>query len=148
MIRRTVKFLLLRKFLWLILFTLIHLWFMIFNWKLFTAMLNINLGFGVVRLPPFLILFLTGFVILGIQSWTGYVNKLHRIIHDLENQLAERDMEPESSPGSGAGVDGPAGSKMGSSTDGRPGVEQGPGSDTTQKQTAENGDRKLEAKSS
>ena len=86
-----MKFLLFRKFLWVILFTLVHLWFMVFNWQLFITMLNVNLGFGVVRLPPFVVLFLTGFVILAIHSWTGYVNKLHRIIHDLEEELAQQE---------------------------------------------------------
>jgi len=88
-----MKFLLFRKFTWVILFSLIHLWFMVFNWQLFITMLNINLGFAVVRLPPFVVLALTGFVMLAIQSWTGYVNKLHRIIHGLETELARQHKE-------------------------------------------------------
>lgn len=86
---RSMKLLLVRKFIWVILFSLVHLWFMVFNWQLFITVLNVNLGFGVVRLPPFLVLFLAGFVMLLIQSWSGYVNKLHRIIHDLEEELEE-----------------------------------------------------------
>lgn len=144
MIRKTMKFLLLRKFIWLILFTLIHLWFMIFNWKLFLTILNVNLGIGVVRLPPFVILFLTGFVILGIQSWTGYVNKLHRIIHDLENELTKRNKDPKSSRSNGPGVDGHTGTKVGGRTDGYPGAQQRSGSDRSQKHPADRGERKEE----
>jgi hypothetical protein len=101
-----MKFLLIRKFIWLILFTLLNLWFMVFNWKLFITMLNVNLGFGVVRLPPFVVLFLAGFVIIAIQSWTGYVNKLHRIIHDLEQRLAQKDLDSKAARKSGIGVQG------------------------------------------
>ena len=82
-----MKFLLLRKFLWLILFTLIHVYFLVFNWELFKVMLNIDLGFGVIRLPPFVILFLTGFIIIGIQCWVSYLNNLRRIIYGLKREL-------------------------------------------------------------
>jgi hypothetical protein len=139
-----MKFLLFRKFIWLILFTLVHLWFMIFNWKLFITMLNVNLGLGVVRLPPFVILFLTGFVILTIQSWTGYVNKLHRIIHDLEDELAQRIKDPDSSRSSGPGVDRLAGTKMDSKPYIIPGAERKSGLDSPQKHPAEKGNKKEE----
>jgi hypothetical protein len=139
-----MKFLLLRKFIWLILFTLVHLWFMLFNWQLFITMLNVNLGLGVVRLPPFVILFLTGFVILTIQSWTGYVNKLHRIIHELEDELAQRNKDPKSSRSSGPGVDRLAGTKMGSRPEVIQGDEQSSKPDRTQKDPAEKDNRKEE----
>ena len=86
-----MKLLIIKKFSWLFLFTLAHLWFMVFNWQLFIIMLDINLGFGVVRIPPFVVFFLIGFIILTIQSWTGYVNNLHRYIRDLEEELEHRD---------------------------------------------------------
>jgi hypothetical protein len=143
-----MKFLLFRKFIWVILFSLVHLWFMIFNWQLFITMLNINLGFGVVRLPPFVVLFLTGFVILLIQSWTGYVNKLHRIIHDLEEKLSGQNEVRQSSRTKGIGVDHRvSGSEMGKRKDGVAGEDRVPAENRTQKKPAEKGDRKEENRS-
>jgi hypothetical protein len=79
-----MKKLLLRKSLFLVLYTLVNIYFMGFNWKLFTVTLNINLGFGIVSLPPFIILFLLGFIIIGALSWINYVSSLQKIIYELE----------------------------------------------------------------
>jgi hypothetical protein len=57
---------------------------MIFNWKIFTIILNVDLGFGVVKLPPFIILFLLGFFLIGILSWISYVSSLQKTIYELE----------------------------------------------------------------
>lgn len=80
-----MKKIILKKFLLLILYTVINIYFMIFNWKVFTLSLNVNLGPGSVRLPPFLILFLLGFIIIGILSWSNYVQNLQKIIYELEH---------------------------------------------------------------
>ena len=74
-----------RKFLLLIIYTAINIYIMIFNWKVFTVSLNVNLGFGSVQLPPFIILFLLGFVVIGILSWSNYVQNLQKIIYELEH---------------------------------------------------------------
>lgn len=58
---------------------------MIFNWGVFTISLNINLGPGSLQLPPFIILFLLGFIIIGILSWSNYVSNLQKIIYELEH---------------------------------------------------------------
>ncbi len=79
-----VKNLLLRKFLLLILYTLVWIYFMIFNWGVFTINLSINLGFGGVQIPPFIILFFFGFLIIGIQSWVSYISNLQKIIYELQ----------------------------------------------------------------
>jgi hypothetical protein len=139
-----MKLLFIKKFLWLILFTLIHLWFMVFNWQLFITMLNVNLGFGVVRMPPFVVLFLTGFVILAIHSWTGYVNKLHRIIHDLKEELARKNKDRTVSRDKRPGVASETRTKTGSRVDGIPTTEQVFGSNGTQKNPADTGERKEE----
>lgn len=148
-----MKFLLLRKFIWVILFSLVHLWFMVFNWQLFITTLNVDLGFGVVRLPPFVALFLTGFVILVIQSWTGYVNKLHRIIHDLEEELAQKNKEKkkdrtQTSRSSGSGVGSVTTVNKGSNMDGIPGKEQVAGSERNHQNLAGREERKDEGKRS
>jgi hypothetical protein len=142
-----MKFLLIRKFIWVILFCLVHLWFMIFNWQLFITMLNVNLGFGVVRVPPFLVLFLTGFVILVIQSWTGYVNKLHRIIHDLEEKLSGQNEDRQSTRSNKLGVDRVTRTNTEIRKDGVPGTERVPGAGRIQKEPTEKGDRKEENRS-
>ncbi len=80
-----MKKIIFKKFLLLIIYTVINIYFMIFNWKVFTISLNVNLGFGSAQLPPFIILFLLGFVIIGILSWSNYVQNLQKIIYELEH---------------------------------------------------------------
>ena len=80
-----MKKIIVKKFLLLIIYTIINIYFMIFNWKVFTISLNVNLGPGSIQLPPFVILFLFGFVIIGILSWTNYVQNLQKIIYELEH---------------------------------------------------------------
>ena len=82
-----MKRLLLRKSIWLILYTLINVYFMGFNWKMFTVSLNLNLGFGVVTLPPFIVLFFLGFILIAILSWTNYVLGLQKIIYEMEQGM-------------------------------------------------------------
>lgn len=79
-----MKKLLFRKSLPLILYTLVYIYFIGFNWKIFTVSLNVNLGFGMVNFPPFIILFLLGFIIIGALSWLDYVSNLRKIIFELE----------------------------------------------------------------
>jgi len=47
--------------------------------------LNVNLGFGIVELPLFVVLFLLGFVITGILSWSNYYMRLRKMIYNLEH---------------------------------------------------------------
>lgn len=68
----------------LILFTLASLYFAIFNWQIFIVRLNINLGFGVVKFPPFVFLFLISFLIMAILSWSNYMTRLRKMIYELE----------------------------------------------------------------
>jgi hypothetical protein len=85
--QQTMKNLILRKFLLLIVYTLVYLYFTLFNWETFTVSLNINLGFAVISIPPFIILFLVGFIIIGILSWVSYVSHLQKIIYELEHGI-------------------------------------------------------------
>ena len=80
-----MKRILLKSTLLLILFILANLYFAVFNWKIFTVKLNINLGFGTAEFPPFIVLFLIGFVLLGIMSWANYNIRLRKMIYDLEH---------------------------------------------------------------
>lgn len=80
-----VKNLLLKKLIPLIIYSVVYIYFMVFNWKVFTISLNVNLGFGVVKMPPFLILFLLGFILIGVLSWISYVASLRKIIYELEH---------------------------------------------------------------
>ncbi|MFO7935302.1 MAG: hypothetical protein R6U78_14630 [Bacteroidales bacterium] len=71
----------------LIIYILVSVYFAIFNWQIFTVNLNVDLGFGVVTFPPFIMLFLLGFVIIGILSWMNYNSGLRRMIYELESGL-------------------------------------------------------------
>jgi len=82
-----MKNLILRKFLLLFLYTLLYLYFVVFNWEIFVISLKVNLGFAVVSIPPFIILFLLGFVIIGVLSWVSYVSHLRKIIYELEHGI-------------------------------------------------------------
>jgi hypothetical protein len=82
-----MKKVILKSTLLLMLFTLVNLFFAIFNWKIFTVKLNINLGFGLVEFPPFIAMFLVGFLVVGILSWTNYNMRLRRMIYDLEHGM-------------------------------------------------------------
>lgn len=87
------KRLLLKKSLLLILYTLVQLYFMVFNWKLFTLKQQIDLGFGTVNLPPFIILFLLGFIIIITLTWINYILSLKKIIFELESGLEHSKMK-------------------------------------------------------
>ncbi|MEA3477450.1 MAG: hypothetical protein U9R60_04670 [Bacteroidota bacterium] len=96
--------LLFKKFLLLIVYTLVYIYFLGFNWKVFTVSLNVNLGFGVVTFPPFIVLFLLGFFIIGALSWVNYMTSLRKIIYELEqgvevgqvrNQLFRKKMQEQ-----------------------------------------------------
>jgi hypothetical protein len=78
---------LIKSILILILYTLVNLYFAVFNWKIFTVKLNTDLGFAVVEFPPFIILFLLGLILIGIHSWMNYVLRLRKMIVDLEQGM-------------------------------------------------------------
>ena len=69
----------------MILFLLVSLYFAVFNWQVFIVKLNVNLGFGIVSMPPFIVLFLASFLIIGILSWLNYLAGLRRMIYNLEH---------------------------------------------------------------
>lgn len=88
-----MKGLMLKKSLLLIFYTLIHLYFMVFNWDLFTLNQQINLGFVTVSLPPFIVLFLLGFIFIVALTWINYILSLKKIIYELENGLEQSRMK-------------------------------------------------------
>lgn len=88
-----MKRLMLKKSILLIFYALIHLYFMVFNWDLFTLNQQINLGFGTVSLPPFIILFLLGFIFIVVLTWINYILSLKKIIYELENGLEQSRMK-------------------------------------------------------
>ena len=68
----------------LTLYTIFNLYFAVFNWRIFTAKLNIDLGFAVLEFPPFVLLFLAGFILMAILSWINYNLRLRNLINNLE----------------------------------------------------------------
>jgi len=79
-----VRTLILKKFALLIFYTLIHIYLLVFNWNTFILSLKVNLGFGVLKFPPFIVPFLVGFLIILALSWVNYMNSLRKIIAELE----------------------------------------------------------------
>ena len=79
--------LILKSSLILILYTLVNLYFAVFNWKIFSVRLNVDFGFTIWEIPPFVILFLTGFLLIAILSWVNYNIRLRKMILDLEQGL-------------------------------------------------------------
>ncbi len=82
-----MKKVLLKSTILLILYILAYLYFAVFNWQIFIVKININLGFRVVEFPPFIVLFLLGFIIIGILSWTNYNIRLRKMIYELEHGM-------------------------------------------------------------
>jgi hypothetical protein len=72
----------------LLLYTLVNLYFAVFNWRIFTVKLNVDLGFAVVEIPPFVLLFLAGFLLIAVISWINYNLRLRKMILDLEQGAA------------------------------------------------------------
>jgi hypothetical protein len=87
------KKLLLKKSIWLILFILVQLYFMVFNWKLFTLNQEISTGFGTISIPPYMVLSLLALAIIGALTWISYIQGLKKIIYELESGLEQSSMK-------------------------------------------------------
>jgi hypothetical protein len=74
----------LKHYILLILYTLVYLYFAVFNWQVFIVKLNIDLGFGAISIPPFIIFFLFGFILIGVLSWMHYMANIQKMIYELE----------------------------------------------------------------
>jgi len=73
-----------KKYVWLYpaIYLVLSLYFAMFNWDIFIITINTNLGFAVVKTPPFLLLFLIGLFIIAIQSNFSYIRETS---HEVEN---------------------------------------------------------------
>ena len=73
-----------KKYVWLYpaIYLVLSLYFAILNWDVFIITINTNLGFAVVKTPPFLLLFLLGLFIIAIQSNFSYIRETS---HEVEN---------------------------------------------------------------
>ena len=85
-----MKKLLLKKSWALILYTLLYLYFMVFNWKVFMIKLSINLGPAQVQLPPFILFFIAGLILLTILTWINYIAHLQKMVNDLKKGESEK----------------------------------------------------------
>jgi hypothetical protein len=77
----------LKHYILLILYTLAYLYFAVFNWQVFIVKLNIDLGFGAISIPPFIVFFLLGFILIGVLSWMNYMANIQKMIFELEQGL-------------------------------------------------------------
>ncbi len=73
-----------KKYVWLYpaIYLVLSLYFAMFNWDVFIITINTNLGFTVVKTPPFLLLFLLGLFIIALQSNFAYIRET---MHEVEN---------------------------------------------------------------
>lgn len=71
-----------------ILFLFVNLYLLAFNWSVFTVSLNLNYGFGVLNVPPFIFTMIFNFIIIGIIWFTGYTKDLRS-----ENSLLKKEDE-------------------------------------------------------
>lgn len=77
----------LKHYILLILYTLAYIYFAVFNWQVFIVKLNIDLGFGAISIPPFIVFFLLGFILIGVLSWMNYMANIQKMIFELEQGL-------------------------------------------------------------
>ena len=73
-----------KKYVWLYpaIYLVLSLYFAILNWDIFIITINTNLGFAIIKTPPFLLLFLLGLFIIAIQSNFSYIRETS---HEVEN---------------------------------------------------------------
>lgn len=72
----------------IIIYLLATLYFAVFNWDIFIVNLNISLGFGIVRIPLLVVLFIAGLALLLIE-WA--VLKIFSL--KMERDLARKEGE-------------------------------------------------------
>ncbi|MDT8401760.1 MAG: hypothetical protein RQ743_08700 [Bacteroidales bacterium] len=81
----------------IIIWVLIWLYYLIFNWDIFIIKLDTNLGFAVVGGYPFIFFFLVGLLFLVLLRYFDTTFALRRLgnYKDLKNQIAllEKDIE-------------------------------------------------------
>jgi hypothetical protein len=71
-----------------ILFVFINLYFLAFNWNIFTVSLNVSYGFGSFNVPPFIFLLFVNLSIILIVWFTEYTKDLRG-----ENSLLKKQEE-------------------------------------------------------
>jgi len=82
-----MKKIIIKSIILLILYILFIFYFAVFNWQVFTVKLNVNLGFGILEFPPFIILSVIGLIIISILSWSNYNIRLRKMIYELEHGM-------------------------------------------------------------
>jgi len=78
-----------KKYVWLypVVYLLIFLYFAIFNWDVFIVTINTNLGFTVVKTPPFLLLFIVGLFVTALQSNFTYIRETRHEVSYLYKSI-------------------------------------------------------------
>ena len=78
-----------KKYVWLYpaIYLVLSLYFAIFNWDVFIITINTNLGFAVIKTPPFLLLFLIGLFIIALQSNFTYISETKHEVENLQRAI-------------------------------------------------------------
>ncbi|WP_372745332.1 hypothetical protein [Lutibacter sp.] len=85
------------KYLLIFIYVVINIFIFILNWDLFTAQLDVDLGFGMYSLPPFFLLQIFGLFIILLFAIVDGLKDLKRElkISELQNKIIglEKDAE-------------------------------------------------------
>lgn len=75
----------------------ISIFLFVLNWDLFTTVLDFDLGFGIFRVLPFVVLQVVGLLVLGIFALIDGMKDLKRevLITDLQKKLMELQKDTE-----------------------------------------------------
>lgn len=78
-----------KKYVWLYpaIYLVLSLYFAIFNWDVFIVTINTNLGFTVVKTPPFLLLFIVGLFVTALQSNFTYIRETRHEVSYLYKSI-------------------------------------------------------------
>ncbi|NQU82161.1 MAG: hypothetical protein HQ543_11635 [Bacteroidetes bacterium] len=87
-----------KKYVWLypVVYLLIFLYFAIFNWDVFIVTINTNLGFTVVKTPPFLLLFIVGLFVTALQSNFTYIRETRHEVSYLYKSIELEKLKKDS----------------------------------------------------
>jgi len=78
-----------KKYVWLYpaIYLVLSLYFAIFNWDVFIITINTNLGFAVIKTPPFLLLFIVGLFVTALQSNFTYIRETRHEVSYLYKSI-------------------------------------------------------------
>ncbi|MEA1876759.1 MAG: hypothetical protein U9N86_07830 [Bacteroidota bacterium] len=78
-----------------LLYLAIYIYAAVFNWEIFTTVLNIELGFAKVAMLPFLVFFILGLITIMALWFLGYKRDLNHHIRFLEKAAKVTELQKD-----------------------------------------------------